>query len=348
MAKVATGGDSALLELLDNADENDEVMNPSSQEPYQIKEETFIDMDQDTDQLLSSTNDEESVKHSPFSLAYYVRLFDVDTDEVMSRLAWCMLPRPKFTSNFARKTIKSKPDLYGPFWICITLVFSVAIFGNVASYFQIQDKHWHYDFHKVTVSAAIVFLYASLMPSGIFGILWSGTPKESPTKPSFTELACIFGYSLAPFVPASLLWLIQISMLQWILVLICFLVSGGLLVLTLWPLINEFNSVKTKSYSLIVIILGLNLLLATGFMLCFYHVPASSGSPISSTTSIPTLVKNESAPLQHHESEEAKRSITTNVGDAISSMSIKKSILDEDSSISEIDSKIDKLKSKVR
>eukprot|EP00093_Oithona_nana_P010548 10548.XXX_303686_304432_1 [CDS] Oithona nana genome sequencing. len=249
-------------------------------------------MDQDTDQLLSSTNDEESVKHSPFSLAYYVRLFDVDTDEVMSRLAWCMLPRPKFTSNFARKTIKSKPDLYGPFWICITLVFSVAIFGNVASYFQIQDKHWHYDFHKVTVSAAIVFLYASLMPSGIFGILWSGTPKESPTKPSFTELACIFGYSLAPFVPASLLWLIQISMLQWILVLICFLVSGGLLVLTLWPLINEFNSVKTKSYSLIVIILGLNLLLATGFMLCFYHVPASSGSPISSTTNIPTLVKN--------------------------------------------------------
>jgi len=152
MANVAKGGDSALLELLDNADENDEVMNTSSQEPFEIKDETFIDMDQDTDQLLSSNIDEDSVKYSPFSLAYYVRLFDVDTDEVVSRLAWCMLPRPQFTSNFARKSIKSKPDLYGPFWICITLVFSVAIFGNVASYFQIQDKHWHYDFQSHCLS----------------------------------------------------------------------------------------------------------------------------------------------------------------------------------------------------
>lgn len=310
MANAATAKDSALLELLDNADEDDEVLNSHTQETYQAKEETFIDMDQDTDHLL--TNDEqESVKHSPFSLAYYVGLFDVDTDEVVSRLAWCLLPRPNFTSNFARRSIKSKPDLYGPFWICVTLVFSVAIFGNVASYFQRDNKHWHYDFHKVTVSAVIVFLYASLMPSGTFGILWSGTPKESPSKPSFTELACIFGYSLAPFVPASLFWLIQISLLQWILVLICSIVSGGLLALSLWPLINEFNSVKTKSYSLIVIILCLNLLLAVGFMLCFYHVPAnSSASPavVGSTTTNPALpagVKNQS----NLENEEAKRSV---------------------------------------
>jgi len=102
-------------------------------------------------------------------------------------------------------------------------------------------------------------------------------------------------------------------------------------------LINEFNTVKTKSYSLIVIILGLNLLLATGFMLYFYHVPTSSGSPISSTTNFPTVVKNESAPLHHQESEEAKRSISTDADDSISSI---KNFLD--------DSKIDKLKSKDR
>ena len=104
--------------------------------------------------------------------------------------------------------------------------------GNVASYFQYRfvaqenakpDQHWHYNFHKVTLSATIVFLYATLVPSGLFGALWSSTPKDSPIKPSLIELVCIFGYSLAPFVPASVLWLIQISSIQWIVVLISFL-----------------------------------------------------------------------------------------------------------------------------
>ena len=100
----------------------------------------------------------------------------------------------------------------------IPIPYSFIFTGNVASYFQYRfvaqenakpDQHWHYNFHKVTLSATIVFLYATLVPSGLFGALWSSTPKDSPIKPSLIELVCIFGYSLAPFVPASLLWLIQ-------------------------------------------------------------------------------------------------------------------------------------------
>lgn len=32
--------------------------------------------------------------------------------------------------------IQPIPDLYGPFWICVTLIFSIAIFGNFAHYIQ--------------------------------------------------------------------------------------------------------------------------------------------------------------------------------------------------------------------
>jgi len=38
----------------------------------------------------------------------------------------------------------------GPFWICITLVFTVAVAGNLANYFHSAGEHykWKYDFHK--------------------------------------------------------------------------------------------------------------------------------------------------------------------------------------------------------
>merc|ERR1719150_525502 len=146
------------------------------------------------------------------------------------------------------------------------------------------------------------------MPMGIFAALWTSSPGEAGSKPCFMELACIFGYSLAPFLPASLLWLVQISMLQWLLVLVCFTFSGGLLALALWPLITECGQAKSKSYTLIVIILGLNLLLAAGFMLCFYHVPASNSTPVP----IDSIVKNETATIHHEGAKREASSVEAN------------------------------------
>lgn len=72
------------------------------------------------------------------SLEFYQQFFDVDTDDVTKRVLWSVLPRPGgHTENFFKSKIRSKPDLYGPFWICVTLIFSVAISGNVASYLQV-------------------------------------------------------------------------------------------------------------------------------------------------------------------------------------------------------------------
>lgn len=32
--------------------------------------------------------------------------------------------------------IQPNPDLYGPFWISVTLIFAIAIFGNLATFFR--------------------------------------------------------------------------------------------------------------------------------------------------------------------------------------------------------------------
>lgn len=292
---------SALLDLVDPDDED--VINSSQLGQSQ---DALIgiesDPDGDTDRLIDNEND--GKKESPFSFAFYTKLFDVDTDLILSRLKWAVCPMPT-TSSFAKKNIRAKPDLYGPFWVCVTLVFSIAISGNVASYFQYKidptstSTHWHYDFHKVSLTSAIVFLYWTMVPTGVFAALWSGMPKDAPAKPSLMELICIFGYSMVPFVPTSLLWLVQISIVQWAFVLLSFLLSGGVLVLAIWPIVQEFSQGKTKGYTLIALILALHFILACGFMLCFFHVPNSTSAtnPVAPMNATAEVTK----PVASHE-----------------------------------------------
>lgn len=49
-------------------------------------------------------------------------------------------------SNFIVDHIQPVPDLYGPFWISVTLIFSIAIFGNLAHYVQNVSKAYDNDF----------------------------------------------------------------------------------------------------------------------------------------------------------------------------------------------------------
>lgn len=201
--------------------------------------------------------------HSIWSIEFYKKLFDVNTDQVVDRIVWAMIPKPGV--NYLQHHIQSKPDLYGPFWICITLVFTIAISGNLANYLQFaasQKYHWRYDFHAVTLAATAIFAYAWLLPSALWGILkWQGSNQLG-----FLELLCVYGYSLAIYVPVSVLWVIQISWLQWLLVLVGAAMSGSVLVTAVWPALGN------RSIGLLAAILGFHLLLAVGFMLSFFHV----------------------------------------------------------------------------
>lgn len=111
-----------------------------------------------------------------WSLEYYQQLFDVNTDDVIERI-WCsMIPKKQ---NLVVNRIKLKPDLYGPIWISITLVFAIGISGNIANYFQhINTKtHWKYNFHLVSYAATAIYTYIALIPIALWGILkWSSEP----------------------------------------------------------------------------------------------------------------------------------------------------------------------------
>jgi len=81
---------------------------------------------------------------------------------------------PHGNDNYFITHIKPNPDLYGPFWISVTLVFAIAISENVVNYLQTANSskyHWRYDFHIVTYAATIIFLYVLLAPLFLWGAL---------------------------------------------------------------------------------------------------------------------------------------------------------------------------------
>ncbi|CAL4119542.1 unnamed protein product [Meganyctiphanes norvegica] len=205
-----------------------------------------------------------------WSFEYYQQFFNVDSKQVGDRIIWSMVPKPGV--SYLQTYIRPNPDLYGPFWICLTLVFSTAITGNLANYFHmVGENTWRYDFHKVTFAATAIFLYAWLVPLAVWGALkWRG----SSANISLLELICIYGYSLSIFIPVSIIWMFPQPWLQWCVAIVAPVLSGSVLVRTVWPALS--HDAKQVALAIAVLILVLHTTLALGFMLYFFKAPAAS------------------------------------------------------------------------
>lgn len=55
------------------------------------------------------------------TIEYYQQFFNVDTYMVLERIVNSMIPK-RAAANYLRMNIGENPDLYGPFWITVTLV----------------------------------------------------------------------------------------------------------------------------------------------------------------------------------------------------------------------------------
>ncbi|XP_043597098.1 protein YIPF1 isoform X3 [Bombus pyrosoma] len=236
---------------------------------------------------------DKTASHSFWTIEYYQKFFNVKTDDVVERIKRSMFPHG--SDNYLISHIRPNPDLYGPFWICVTLIFSIAISGNLADYLHTANSgkyHWRYEFHIVSYAATCIFLYAWLLPLTLWGALkWTTSSRnteeeliESYATPGLLELLCLYGYSLAIYIPVAFLWTIQFEWLQWSLVALATFLSGGVLLRSLLPLISGRYRIMY-----IVIILGMHLLLATGFMRYFFHAPSKSFPVEHMETTIHTI-----------------------------------------------------------
>ncbi|KAM8839243.1 protein YIPF1 [Synchiropus picturatus] len=210
-------------------------------------------------------------KSAPFwTFEYYQRLFDIETHHVRERILGSVLPWPG--KNFIHVHLRKNPDLYGPFWICTTLVFAIAISGNLSSFLvHLGNPNFKYtpEFQKVTIAATAIFSYAGLVPLGFWGFLvWRSSKVMNLVTYSFMEILCVYGYSLSIYIPAVVLCTVPYEWLRWCTIAVALSLSGSVLVMTFLPAVRDDHpKVVMAAMSSIVI---LNALLAIGCKMYFF------------------------------------------------------------------------------
>ncbi|KAJ9540588.1 hypothetical protein OSB04_027094 [Centaurea solstitialis] len=144
-----------------------------------------------------------------FTIAAYQPYFDVDTSDILERIKDSFLP---FRGNFNQKTA-SNPDLYGPFWICTTLIFVSASIGTFVAYLarRINHKDWYYDIRLLTWSASLLYAYAIFVPISLYIIF-----KYLSAPLRLVQLVCLYGYSLFIFIPAVFLSIVPVQIFRWV------------------------------------------------------------------------------------------------------------------------------------
>lgn len=238
---------------------------PPSAEAYEEEPETSDDQEK----LLSGQK-----KSAAFwTFEYYQKFFDIDTFHVKERIIGSVLPWPR--KNFVHVYLRRNPDLYGPFWICTTLVFAIAISGNISTFLvNLGKPNYKYtpEFRKVTIAATAIFSYAWLVPLALWGVLlWRSNKVMNLVSYSFMEIVCVYGYSLAVYIPAVIIWILPFMWLQWLSIVVALCLSGSVLVLTFWPTVRDDHP---KVYiSILSAIVTFNVLLAVGCKMYFFSKP---------------------------------------------------------------------------
>ncbi|XP_070775301.1 protein YIPF1 [Enoplosus armatus] len=246
----------------------------------------------DTTELLSGQK-----KSAPFwTFEYYQRFFDIETHHVKERIIGSVVPWPG--KNFIHVYLRRNPDLYGPFWICTTLVFAIAISGNLSNFLaHLGRPKYKYtpEFGKVTIAATAIFSYAWLVPLALWGfLLWRNNKIMNLVSYSFMEIVCVYGYSLAIYIPAVVLWIIPFEWLRWCSIMVALFLSGSVLVMTFWPAVKDDHPKVIISVMSAIVVL--NLLLAVGCKAYFFCNPEPVLQVVSSAA--PVVIKAPSATLK--------------------------------------------------
>ncbi|XP_057564880.1 protein YIPF2 isoform X6 [Hippopotamus amphibius kiboko] len=214
-----------------------------------------------------------------------------DKTAVVDRIKGSLLPRPGH--NFVLHHLRNRPDLYGPFWICATLAFVLAVTGNLTLVLaQRRDPSIHYSpqFHKVTVAGIAIYCYAWLVPLALWGVLrWRKGVRERMGPYTFLETVCVYGYSLFVFIPTVVLWLIPVPWLQWLFGTLALALSAAGLVFTLWPVVRE--DTRLAAAMLLSMVVLLHALLALGCKFYFFQpLPPEPVAPPHHAASQPPVV----------------------------------------------------------
>jgi hypothetical protein len=230
-------------------------------------------------------------------LETYQVYFDMDTNDITARLKAALIDfyRPDYfrlqivgdpnvpsDDGTNDSTLLHKgPDLYGPMWISMTLVFCLAVTSNMAAYYEhfrsvsqsshknsavtptnssnyvppaaVEVEEFEYDLNHLIRALTIVTVFSFGLPTAY----WMATKCMGISQGVSWDLwICVYGYSLVPFVVAcGILWF-PFSFIQW-LVLAAAATASCLLVLRnlVTPLLQQDEANHAKAGPIVLAIL---------------------------------------------------------------------------------------------
>ena len=145
-----------------------------------------------------------------FTISYWSEYFDIDQLELKGRLMACAVPN----TNALVEKISENPDLYGPFWICTTLIFMItfskSFSGVITDLFTANtEKASPFDFNLIGLAISVIYGAFFIFPLA-FILLNKSLGSSIPVINS----ACIYGYSFSGFLAASVISILPIGFIR--------------------------------------------------------------------------------------------------------------------------------------
>jgi hypothetical protein len=171
-----------------------------------------------------------------YQVAYYQPYFNVDSKDVLYRLFFSICP---YNSSFLVR-IGETADLYGPIWLSTTLIFFMGVTANFASYLNHRQhpdnsEAWAYDFSRVTIACAVIYLYLVIVPVLVWLIM-----RYNSVPCRWVEVACVYGYAYTAFLLASLLCIAPSDAFRWFTVLAALLLSFTFIFMSLRAFTSQY------------------------------------------------------------------------------------------------------------
>uniref|UniRef100_A0AC35TI33 Protein YIPF n=1 Tax=Rhabditophanes sp. KR3021 TaxID=114890 RepID=A0AC35TI33_9BILA len=217
------------------------------------------------------------------SIEYYMQYFNVDTNQVISRITYATIPS-KGKQNFILDVIEGNPDMYGPIWILFTLVLTIAMTGSFVQFVNTYGEQNHTtDFAMLTGCLTLLSIYNVFVPFGLYSYLWYSKTSVGYT---FAEIFCTYGYAWFVMIPVSFLFIFQVPYLKFVLTVAAMILSGRVLYQTFWPALTSFEK-RGEAYGVMILVIMLHILMI--FLLKTYYLDQFIQIDVHSATIAPAL-----------------------------------------------------------
>eukprot|EP00172_Hildenbrandia_rubra_P001900 Plantae.Rhodophyta-Hildenbrandia_rubra.ctg25289.p1 GENE.Plantae.Rhodophyta-Hildenbrandia_rubra.ctg25289~~Plantae.Rhodophyta-Hildenbrandia_rubra.ctg25289.p1 ORF type:complete len:327 (+),score=69.35 Plantae.Rhodophyta-Hildenbrandia_rubra.ctg25289:266-1246(+) len=190
-------------------------------------------------------------------LKSYSQWFDVGVSDVVRRIGRVVMPwkgelilggkgvvvvGENEEGQGGEEGVEEKVDLYGPFWLTTTLVLCIAMGANVYELLKGVamkrevggigsglGKYAAVDFKNLVEAALVFYGYVG----GASVVVWGGK-RYLKLGGGLVYALCVYGYSMAPLIPAVLVCAVAHEIVSWVVLILAFGLSAMFVLRNIW------------------------------------------------------------------------------------------------------------------